>query len=75
MLNESSLLNIGLNTVNLTGPESIFYKDQNGNIKFRTSAEIDELYEEACQAEIEKHLAAEKDEHMNKTFSNPVEFR
>ena len=31
-------------------------------------------YEEARQAEIEKHLAAEKDQYMNETFSNPVEF-
>ena len=74
MLNESGLLYIGVNTANLTGPESIFYKNQSGNRKFCVSAEIDEEYEEVCQAEIGKHLAAEKDEHMNKTFSNPIEF-
>ena len=74
MLNESGLLDIGVNTANLTGPESIFYKNQSGNRKFCVSAEIDEEYEEVCQAEIGKHLAAEKDEHMNKTFSNPIEF-
>ena len=73
VLNQSGLLDIGLNTGNLTGPESIFYKDQNENRKFCVSAEIDEQYEEAHQAEIEKHLAAE-DEYMNETISNPVEF-
>ena len=71
--NECGLLDIGLNTVNLTGAEKVFFEDQNGLRRFRVSTEIDEEYVKEKEKEYELQMKHTEEDIANESFSNPVD--
>ena len=73
VVNESGLLDIGVNTEQLTGAERVFYVDQKGRRRFRVSTEIDEEYVKEKEQEYQEQLAQQEEDSANSSFANPEE--